>query len=321
MLVYVDDLVIAGNNSEACTRFKQHLNKWFHMKDLGTLKYFLGIELARGASGLFLCQRKYTLDILNECGMLGCIPSSFPSEQNQKLELDSSELYSDPSQYRRLVGRLIYLTITRPDLTFYIHILSQFMQAPRQGHWEAAIRVLRYLKSSPGKGIILPKANDLKLTAYCDSDYASCPLTRRSVSGYLMKLGTAPISWKTKKQTTVSRSSSEAEYRAMAHATSEILWLRNLLEHLQVSNAAPTTLYCDNQAALQLATNPVYHERKKHIEVDCHFIREHLQRGAIITDYVSTKQQQAYILTKALGAKTFHELSVKIVIHDPHTTS
>lgn len=264
VLAYVDDLVIAGNNSTACEHFKQHLSKWFHMKNLGTFKYFLGIELAHGKTGLFLCQRKYALDTLDECGMLGCKPSSFPLEQNHTLALDKKDLFSNPTQYRRLIGHLIYLTITRPELTYFVHILRQFMQAPRQGHWEAAMRVFRYLKSSPGQGIILPKDNDLKLTAFCDSDWAACPLTRRSISGYLVKLGTALISWKTKKQVTVSRTLSEAEYRALAHATREVLGLRGLLKCLQVKCDYPTTIHCDNQAAIHLAANPIFHERTKH---------------------------------------------------------
>jgi len=136
-------------------------------------------------------------------------------EHNQKVVLDKGPTCSDPSRYRRLIGRLIYLTITRPEITYSVHILSQFMQSPQQTHWDAAMRVLRYLKSSPGQGIILPKENDLQLVAYCDSDWVSCPLTRRSTSGYLMKLGSAPVYWKTKKQSTVSNSSSEAEHRAM----------------------------------------------------------------------------------------------------------
>lgn len=204
VVVYVDDLGIAGNSNTACSDFKRHLCNRFHMKDLGPLRYFLGIELARSKTGLFLCRRKYILDILNECGMLGCKPVNFPLEPNHQLALDESEFFHDPSQYRRLVGRLIYLTITRPDLTFSVHVLSQFMQAPRHSHWNAALRVLRYLKSSPDKGIILPRDNELKLYAYCDSDWASCPLTRKFVTGYLMKLGNVPISWKTKKQNTVS---------------------------------------------------------------------------------------------------------------------
>lgn len=134
VLVYVDDLIITGNDFTACNDFKKHLNKWFHMKDLGNLKYFLGIELAIGKTDLFLCQRKYALDILNECGMLACKPATFPLEQNHRLALDHSDPFPNPSQYRRLIGRLIYLTITRPDLTFSVQVLSQFMQEPKQGH-------------------------------------------------------------------------------------------------------------------------------------------------------------------------------------------
>lgn len=133
-----------------------------------------------------------------------------------------------------------------------------------------------------------------------------------------MKLGPAPISWKTKKQTTMSRSSNEAEYQAMAHATSEIIWLRSLLSCLQVDCQEPTMLYYDNQAVIHLASNPIFHERTKHIEVDCQFIREHFQAGAITTKYIPTRSQQADIFTKSLGAKTFHELTVKMGVRNPH---
>lgn len=319
ILVYVDDLIIAGNDTSACNNFKDYLSKCFHMKDLGKLKYFLGLELSYGNTGLFLCQHKYTMDILKECGMLDCKPCGFPMEQNHGLSADIGEVYSNPSQYRRLVGRLIYLTITRPEITYSIHILSQFMQEPRQTHWDAAMRVLRYLKSSPGQGLLLSRNSNLQLTGYCDSDYATCPTTRRSISGYLMQLGTSSISWKTKKQTTVSRSSSEAEYRAMSHAASEIVWLRNLLSTLQVPCDAPTPLLCDNQSALHIAANPVFHERTKHIEVDCHFVREHIQAGRIATNYLSTKQQLADMFTKALGHKQFHYLLSKLGVHNLHS--
>lgn len=134
------------------------------------------------------------------------------------------------------------------------------------------MRILRYLKSSSGQGILLPKDNNLELVAYCDSDWEAWPVTKKVIFGYLTKLRAAPISWKTKKQVTVSRSSSEIEYRALAHATSEVIWLRNLLKCLQVESNSPTIVHCDNQAAIHLAANPVYHERTKHIEVDCHFI-------------------------------------------------
>lgn len=135
VLIYVDDLIISGNDSSAIVRFKNYLGKCFHMKDLGTLKYFLGIEVARSSEWIFLCQRKYTLDIIEEAGLLGAKPASFPIEQNHSLATATGSLISGLKQYRRLVGRLIYLSFTRPDLAYTVHILAQFMQEPRQEHW------------------------------------------------------------------------------------------------------------------------------------------------------------------------------------------
>ncbi|RVW61844.1 Retrovirus-related Pol polyprotein from transposon RE2 [Vitis vinifera] len=225
VLVYVDDLIISGNDSAALKTFKAYLSDCFKMKDLGVLKYFLGIEVARSSAGLFLCQRKYTLDIVSEVGLLGAKSCGFSIEQNHRLGLANGELLSNPESYRRLVGRLIYLAVTRPDLAYSVHILSQFMQEPRIEHWEAALRVVRYLKGTPGQGILLRADSDLSLQGWCDSDWAACPVTRRSLSGWLVFLGQSPISWKTKKQHTVSRSSAEAEYRAMAAVTCELKWL------------------------------------------------------------------------------------------------
>ena len=179
VLVYVDDLIVAGNDSSALKAFKAYLCACFKMKDLGPLKYFLGIEVARSASGIFLCQRKYTLDIISEAGLLGSKPVGFPIEQNHHLGLATGSLLDDPEPYRRLAGRLIYLAVTCPDLAYSVHILSQFMQAPRTDHWDAALRVVRYLKGTPGQGILLRADSDLTLTGWCDSDWAACPLTDR----------------------------------------------------------------------------------------------------------------------------------------------
>ena len=191
------------------------------------------------------------------------------------------------------------------------------MQEPRQRHWDVVMRLLRNLKSSPGQGILLPSSNDLRLHVYCDSDWASCPMTRRSVTGYFILLGSAPISWKTKKQSTVSRLSAEAEYRVMAHATSEAVWLRNLLRSLHVPIPS-AYLYCDNQATLHIAANPVFHESTKHIEIDCYFVRERIFSGEVITRYVSTMEQLADLFTKALGHRQFHHLLGKLGVCNLH---
>ncbi|KAK3039089.1 hypothetical protein RJ639_028835 [Escallonia herrerae] len=204
VLVYVDDLILAGNNSTACSLFKKYLNDCFKLKDLGPLKYFLGIEAASGPRGLFLSQRKYALDILSESGLSATKPAAFLMEQNHGLALACGPLLSDPGPYRRLIGRLVYLTITRPDICYAVHVLSQFMQSPRSQHWDIALRVLQYLKAAPGQGLFLSADSPLQIYAFCDSDWASYPLTRRSVTGYFVSLGNSPISWRTKKQPTVS---------------------------------------------------------------------------------------------------------------------
>ncbi|KAJ4790588.1 Retroelement pol polyprotein-like [Rhynchospora pubera] len=243
VLVYVDDLVIAGNNTDAINHFKQYLCATFHMKDLGQLKYFLGIEIARGPVGLFLSQRKYSLDIIAECGLLGAKPAMTPLEHNHNLAKATGDEMKDPEKYRRLVGRLIYLTITRPELCYAVHTLAQFMHAPLQIHYAAAVRVVRYLKKNPGQEIVLRADNDLQLYGYCDSDWASCPITRRSLTGYFVLLGDSPISWKTKKQHTVSRSSAEAGYRSMASLTCELTWLKSILSFLGVTLDQPMKLF------------------------------------------------------------------------------
>jgi len=192
VLVYVDDLIISGNDHAVISAFKTYLHTCFHMKDLGILKYFLGVEVARSPTGILLCQRKYALDIISEAGLLGSKPAPTPLEQNHHLALANGRILDQPDKYRRLVGRLIYLCFTRPELSYCVHILYQFMQQPKQEHWEVALRVVCYLKGNPGQGILLRHDSPLQLNGWCDSDWASCPLTRRSLTGWLFFSVTHP---------------------------------------------------------------------------------------------------------------------------------
>lgn len=316
ILVYVDDFIIAGNDISTIQRFKNYLHKCFKMKDLGKLKYFLGLEIARGPEGIFVSQRKYALDIIAECGLLGAKPSPVPTELNHKLALVKGGPLLDPSKYRRLIGRLIYLTFTRPELSYIVHILSQFMQKPQEDHWITALRVVRYLKGCPDQGIMLTSNSNLSLTAYSDSDWPACPITRRSLSAYVVLLGDSIVSWKTKKQHTVSRSSAEAEYRSMADTTCELKWLKRLLLQLGFTHHHPMRLFCDSQAALHIAKNPVFHERTKHVENDCHPVRDAVQAKLLTTEHITTKNQPADLLTKALPAPAFQFLLSKLGIRD-----
>ncbi|MCI24670.1 hypothetical protein A2U01_0045856, partial [Trifolium medium] len=168
------------------------------------------------------------------------------------------------------------------------------------------------------QGILLSSTANFQLHGWCDSDWAGCPLTRRSITGWFVFLGHSPISWKTKKQHTVSRSSAEAEYRSMATTTCELKWLKSLLSDLGILHKEPMYLNCDSQAALHIAKNPVFHDRTKHIEVDCHFIRNEIVRGNVQPSYVPTHAQLADIFTKALGRHQFQILLAKLGIRNPH---
>lgn len=195
VLVFVDDILIIGNDDSAVEAFKLVLKSAFKLRDLGRAKYFLGFEIARNQSGISINQRKYTLELLEEAGLLGCKPLTVPMEPNLKLSLSTGTALPDAAVYRRLVGRLLYLTHTRPDITYAVHKLSQFMSAPTDSHLQAATRVLRYLKNDPGQGLFYSAASQLKLTAYSDADWAACPDFRQSITGYCVFLGDSLVSW------------------------------------------------------------------------------------------------------------------------------
>ncbi|CAL1400060.1 unnamed protein product [Linum trigynum] len=317
-LIYVDDVILAGDDMVFIQSVKTFLHDRFTIKDLGPLKYFLGIEVARSKKGIILNQRKYVLDILADTGFQATRPCSSPIEQNHQLGRTASPPAPDPAAFCRLVGRLLYLTVTRPDITYVVNLLSQAVHAPTQDHLATAHRVLRYLKGSPGRGLLFPVNHSLKLTAYCDADWDGCQTTRRSTTGYFIRLGSSPVSWRTKKQSVVARFSAEAEYRAMASTVCEILWLRWLLQDLGVPPQGPTPLYCDNQAALHIAANPVFHERTKHVEMDCHFVRERVQSLDIAPRKIPTAEQPADLFTKGLGVEHHHHLLSKLGMFDLH---
>lgn len=194
ILVYVDDLLICGNSVSSISSLKTLLSQNFHMKDLGDLRYFLGIEIDRTADGIFLCQKKYTTNILAELGMTNCKPLQLPLDIHLKLTPKKGDPLPNPTVYQKLIGKLIYLTITRPDICFSVQLLSQFMQSPTTVHFQSVKQVLRYLSGTLTKGVLLASESAAQLTAFCDSDWASCPMTRRSTSGYCIFLGKSPIS-------------------------------------------------------------------------------------------------------------------------------
>ncbi|XP_019070686.1 uncharacterized mitochondrial protein AtMg00810-like [Solanum lycopersicum] len=322
VLIYVDDLLLTGNDQAMIQQTKERLQQAFKIKDLGELRYFLGLEFARNNAGILIHQRKYALELISDMGLAGAKPVSTPMELNQKLttvEFDASissrcpdETLKDPTGYQRLIGRLLYLTTTRPDISFVVQCLSQFMHSPKTSHMEAAMRLVRYVKSEPGLGILMASTGGNDLQVFCDADWGAYINSRRSITGYLVQYGGSPISWKSKKQVTVSRSSVEAEYRAMASTVAEIFWIVGLFDELGIKINLHVPLYSDSTSAIQIASNPVFHERTKHIDIDCHFVREKIQEGLVSTTHLTSSEQPADIFTKALGRDSHIHLVSKL---------
>ncbi|KAL0428623.1 UNVERIFIED_CONTAM: Retrovirus-related Pol polyprotein from transposon RE1 [Sesamum latifolium] len=310
LLIYVDDVLITCASVTEIDHIKQFLHSEFTIKDLGPAKYFLGLEIARSAAGTSVTQHKFIRDIIQDAGLVNAKPTLTPLPLGLKLSSHNSPVLTDPEPFRHLIGRLLYLNFTRPDISYGTQQLSQFVHKPCLVHMDAAFHLIRYLKGCPDRGLFFPSSSSFVVRAYCDADWASCVDSRRSLTGYCVFLGDALISWKTKKQPTVARSTAEAEYRSLGSTVCELRWITYLLQDLHVPVSLPIPLDCDNQAALHIVANPVFHERTKHLEIDCHLVRDLYKVGFVLPSHVSSKTQLADLFTKTLPRHAFlHFLS------------
>ena len=315
VLIYVDDIIVTSNADTAIDTLISNLGSEFAIKDLGELSYFLGIQVTKTENGLHLHQGKYVVDLLHRMKMTGAKPAPTPCISGAKLSKFSGDPLTDPTEYRSIVGALQYLTLTRPDISYSVNQLCQFLHCPTNIHLTAAKRVLRYLKGTLQFGLQFNKGS-LQLNGFCDSDWAGNPDDRKSTSGYCIYLGSCLISWAAKKQSVVARSSTEAEYRSMAHTVAELYWLRMLLKELHISLLTAPCIWVDNISVLALSSNPVFHARTKHIEMDYHFIREKIFNKDIQAKYISTSAQPSDIFTKGLSSSRFIFLRDKLMVHD-----
>ncbi|KAI5312034.1 hypothetical protein L3X38_041207 [Prunus dulcis] len=304
LLLYVDDIIITGSASGAITQVISALTTEFDIKDLGLLHYFLGIQITKTATGLFLSQTKYVADLLVKSEMFDAKPYDTPCLPYNWLLKKDGDPYSNPKLYRSIVGALQYLTFTRPDIAFSVHQVCQFMQNPMVSHFIAVKRILRYLKGTMQFGISYTMG-DLQLNAFSDADWARDPDDRRSTTGLVVFLGNNPISWSSKKQQTVSRSSTEAEYHALSFTSAELDWIKQLLAFLRIPLPCVPVLFCDNLSAIALSFNPVQHQKTKHIEIDVHFVCKRVSLKQLSVQFVSSQEQFADILTKGLSGPLF----------------
>ncbi|GLT58591.1 hypothetical protein SLA2020_314700 [Shorea laevis] len=315
-LVYVDDILITGNSLPFIDKLILNLGARFSLKDLGKLHLFLGIEAIHTPAGLFLTQHRYITEILHRASMSEAKAVAFPMASSCSLQQGPSNTLTDPTVYRQIVGALQYLSLTRPDISFSVNHLSQFLHCPTEYHWQAVKRVLRYLQGSLHRGLLLTPQTSLSLHGFSDSDWARDRDSYISTTGYIIFLGLNSISWKATKQRAVARNSTEVEYRALAAASSEMVWVKNLLTELGVSCFGSPTLYCDNLGATYLSSNPIMHSRMKHIAIDLHFVRELVDKQVLRVAHISSKDQLVDGFTKPLPTARFLQLRSKIGVAD-----
>ncbi|GJS17553.1 retrovirus-related pol polyprotein from transposon TNT 1-94 [Tanacetum coccineum] len=305
--IYVDDIIFASTDLNACNIFSKEMSSKFQMSMMGQMSFFLGLQVSQSPGGIFINQAKYALETLKKYGMDLSDPVDTPMVDRLKLDEDLMGTPVDQTRFRGMVGSLMYLTASRPDLVFAVCMCARYQAKPTKKHFEAIKRVFRYLKGTIHMGLWYPKDNAMSLTAYADADHAGCQDSRRSTSGSAQFLGDRLVSWSSKKQRSTAISTTEAEYIAMSGCCAQILWMRSQLKDYGFDfNKIP--LYCDNKSAIALCCNNVQHSRSKHIDIRHHFIREQVENRVVELYFVETNYQLADILTKALPRERFEFL-------------
>ena len=306
--VYMGYIIFGSTNDDLCKRFAKLMQSKFEMSLMGELKCFLGLQVDQRIDGIFIYQSKYLKELLKRYKMEDSSSARTPSSTVVKLGACDSSIKVDVSSYRGMIGSLLYLTASRPDIMFVTCFCARFQAVPRDIHLVAVKRILRYLKGTPNLGIWYPRESGFNLLGYKDSNYAESVVYRKSTSGSCQfRL----ISWYSKKEQTISNSTAEAEYIAAGSCCAQILWIRNQLrDYGFMLSKIPIT--CNNISAIAISNNPVQHPRTKHIDVRYHFIREHVMNGTVELHFVPSEEQTTDIFTEALDESTFTRLVGKL---------
>jgi len=315
LAVYVDDLIITGDDTAGITDIKQKLSESFKIKDLGELNRIIGIEVSRDRKRktIHISQQAYVNKLLKRFNMADCKTIDTPEDPTNRLysqgfehNPNSSGVTDEP--YAEAVGGLIYLMIcTRIDIAHAVGTASCFISSPKRDHWTAVKRILRYLKGTPDGGITFGTNPNSTLTGYSDSDFANDRDKRKSVTGYVYLLNGGAICWSSKRQSTVARSTTEAEYMALGAAAAEAMWIKQFLSEMGITpettnlHGKPIEVFGDNQGSIRLAENPVYHARTKHIDIQHHYVRELIENNLIKVLYKATQDMLADFLTKGVN--------------------
>ncbi|KAJ9551399.1 hypothetical protein OSB04_015444 [Centaurea solstitialis] len=314
--IYVDDIIFGSTNSDMCSWFSDLMTTRFEMSMLRELSFFLGLQVIQKPDGILINQSKYIGDLLKRFHMATSSVAKTPMASGTLIGADPKGKPVDQKTYRAIIGSLLYLTASRPDIMFATCFCARFQANPKESHMMAVKRILRYLKGTPNRGLWYPKESGFELVAFSDADHGGCQLDRKSTSGHVQFLGDKLVSWGSKKQHCVSTSTAEAKYVAAASCCSQVLWMRTQLRDYGYNfNHIP--IYCDSKSAIAITCNPVQHTRTKHIDIRYHFIKDHVERGTIELYFVNTEYQLADLFTKPLDEKRFNFLISKLGMFDP----
>ncbi|GJV46600.1 retrovirus-related pol polyprotein from transposon TNT 1-94 [Tanacetum coccineum] len=309
--IYVDDIIFASTNIAMCDEFANQMTNKFNMLMMGQMSFFLGLQISQSPRGIFINQSKYASEIVKKYGLHSTDYVDTPMIENKKLDEDLQGKPDDATLYRGMIGSLMYLTSSRPDLNYVVCLCARYQAKPTKTHLQAVKRILRYLNGTIHMGLWYSKDTDMSLTAYADADHAGCQDTRRSTSGSAQFLGDKLVSWSSKKQKSTVISSTKAEYIVLSGCCSQILWMRSQLTDYGFKfNKIP--LYCDNKSAISLCCNNVQHSRAKHIDIRYHFIKEQVENGIVELYFVRTRYQLGDIFTKPLPRERFNFLIDKL---------
>ena len=313
--IYVDDIIFGSTNQVLCQAFGEMMTKEFKMSMMGELSFFLGFQIKQLKEGTFIYQEKYCMDLLRKFKMEDCKSATTPIPLKAKLQPDPTGKKVDIKEYRSMIGSLLYLCASRPDIMFSVCLCARFQADPKESHRSAVQRILRYLKYAPSIGLWYPKGANLELVGYSDADFAGCLVDRKSTSGGCHLLGHSLVSWSSKKQNSVSLSTTEAEYIAAASCCAQTLYMKQTLLDYGLS-LSRIPLLCDNESSIKLTKNPVLHQRTKHIDIRHNFLRDHEAKGDISMQYVGMKEQLADIFTEPLDEDTFAKLRGELNVID-----
>ncbi|KAJ1686716.1 hypothetical protein LUZ63_018106 [Rhynchospora breviuscula] len=309
--IYVDDIIFGSTNATLAQEFSSLMSSEFEMSMMGELNFFLGLQIKQLQDGIFISQIKYAKELIKKFGVEDSKSLDTPMGKSANIDADEKGKPMDITLYRGIIGSLLYLTASRPDIMYAVCLCARYQANPKDSHHKTVKRNLRYVKGTQSLGLWYGKQTDLDLVGYTDADFAGDRMDRKSTSGTCQFLGGSLVSWSSRKQTSVALSTAEAEYVAAGSCCTQLLWMMQTLRDYELK-FQKVPILCDNTSAILISKNPVLHSRTKHIEIRHHFIRDHVEKGDVELVHVDTKEQIADIFTKPLPTQQHLELMFKL---------